>query len=82
MTYVSNKLIRDCDTQCFGDIVRLAEEKDIDDVEIDSKSLAALTAAFEQQQGTALKPGYELFNGEFDYGVLDCVRASLKSYLV
>lgn len=55
------------------------EEIDLEDViEIDEKSLRALSAAFEQQEGRALKPVYELFDGEYDYGVLDCVRAAMK----
>ena len=55
------------------------EEIDLEDiVTIDQKSMSALQGAFEQQGGTALKPIYELFDGEYDYGVLDCVRSSLK----
>ncbi|HCS26261.1 MAG TPA: DNA helicase RecQ [Spongiibacteraceae bacterium] len=55
------------------------EEIDLEDViEIDEKSLRALSTAFEQQEGSALKPVYELFDGEYDYGVLDCVRAAMK----
>lgn len=55
------------------------EEIDLEDiVSIDQKSMSALQAAFEQQEGAALKPIYELFDGEYDYGVLDCVRSSLK----
>ncbi len=55
------------------------EEIDLADVlDIDNKSLSALYSAFEQQEGSALKPVYELFDGEYDYGVLDCVRAAMK----
>ena len=53
-------------------------ELELDDVvELDEKQLRSIRFAFEQNDSDKLKPVHEALEGEFDYGVLQCVRAAL-----
>ncbi len=54
-------------------------EIELDDaIELDDKELNAIQFAFEQSEDGKLKPIYETLEGEYDYGVLQCIRASLQ----
>ena len=53
-------------------------ELELEDVlSMEAKELESLRNAMAMQDGPSLKPVFELFDGEYDYGVLGCVRASL-----
>ena len=53
-------------------------ELELEDVlSLEAKELESLRNAMAMQDGPSLKPVFELFDGEYDYGVLGCVRASL-----
>jgi len=53
-------------------------EIELEDVlNLDEKELKAIQFAFEQQEDGKLKPVFEALDGSYDYGVLQCVRASL-----
>ncbi len=52
-------------------------ELELDDVvELDPPSLQEIRFAFEHSEDGRLKPVYELLGGEYDYGILECVRAA------
>lgn len=52
-------------------------EIELDDVvELDEGSLQEIRFAFEHSDGERLKPVYEALGGEYDYGILECVRAA------
>ncbi len=46
-------------------------------IDLDDKELKAIRFAFEQNDDNKLKPVHEALEGEYDYGVLQCVRAAL-----
>ncbi len=51
---------------------------------VDENKIKAVEEAIinlEEDQKNALKPVYELFDGQFDYGILRCIRAGLVSRL-
>jgi len=48
-----------------------------DVVELDEKSLKAIRFEIEQSDDGKLKPVYDAFDGEFDYGVLRCVKSDM-----
>ncbi len=48
-----------------------------DVIKLDDKELKAIRFAFEQNDDDKLKPVHEALEGEYDYGVLQCVRATL-----
>jgi len=50
-----------------------------DVVELDEKSLKAIRFAIEQCDDDKLKPVYDALDGEFDYGVLRCVKSDMVS---
>ncbi|MBB3047001.1 ATP-dependent DNA helicase RecQ [Litorivivens lipolytica] len=53
-------------------------ELELEDVlTLDASELESLRNAMALQDGPSLKPVFEMFDGEYDYGVLGCVRASL-----
>ncbi len=55
------------------------DEIELEDVvELDASELEALGGAFSLSEQGGLKAVYEAFDGEYDYGVLGCVRAALR----
>ena len=54
-----------------------AGELELDDViELDDAALQEIRFAFEHSEDGRLKPVYEALGGEYDYGILECVRAA------
>ena len=54
-----------------------AGELELDDViELDDDALQEIRFAFEHSEDGRLKPVYEALGGEYDYGILECVRAA------
>jgi len=49
-----------------------------DAVKLDEQSLKTIHFALEQSYEGKLKPVYESLDGKYDYGILQCVRASLQ----
>ncbi|USA44807.1 helix-turn-helix domain-containing protein [Spongiibacter taiwanensis] len=53
-------------------------ELELDDVvELNDAALKEIRFAFEHSEDGRLKPVYEFLDGEYDYGVLACVKAAL-----
>ncbi len=56
-------------------------EIELDDaIELDEKEIKAIHFALEQSEDGKLKPVYDALEGDYDYGVLQCVRASLLQH--
>ncbi|MDX1506230.1 MAG: RecQ family ATP-dependent DNA helicase, partial [Spongiibacter sp.] len=54
-------------------------ELELDDVvELADDAIQEIQFAFEHNEGDRLKPVYEMLGGEYDYGILECVRAATK----
>jgi ATP-dependent DNA helicase RecQ len=67
-------------TTVYNHLARAIEQGEVelnDVIELDDKELKAIQFAFEQHDGDKIKPIHEALDGEYDYGVLQCVRASL-----
>jgi len=67
-------------TTVYNHLAQAIEEGQIelaDVVSLDDKALKSIHFAFEQNEDGKLKPVYEAFEGQYDYGVLQCIRASL-----
>ena len=47
-----------------------------DVIELDDAALQEIRFAFEHSEDGRLKPVYEALGGEYDYGILECVRAA------
>src|SRR5690606_13123655 len=47
--------------------------------EFEPKELNAIEFAFEHSEEGRLKPVYDAFDGKYDYGLLECVKAAMKS---
>ncbi|MGD9663296.1 MAG: DNA helicase RecQ [Porticoccaceae bacterium] len=47
--------------------------------EFEPKELNAIEFAFEHSEEGRLKPVYDAFGGKYDYGLLECVKAAMKS---
>ncbi|HED39560.1 MAG TPA: DNA helicase RecQ [Chromatiales bacterium] len=50
-----------------------------DAVDLDEKSLKAIRFEIEQRDDGKLKPVFEALGGEFDYGVLRCVKSDIEA---
>ena len=67
-------------TTVYNHLAKAIEQDEIelaDAIELDDKQLKAIQFAFDQNEDGKLKPVYEALEGEYDYGVLQCIRASL-----
>ena len=67
-------------TTVYNHLARAIEQGEVelsDVIKLDDKEIKAIQFAFEQYDGDKLKPIHEALDGEYDYGVLQCVRASL-----
>jgi len=67
-------------TTVYNHLAKAIEQGEIelaDAVELDDKQLKTIQFAFDQYEDGKLKPVYEALEGEYDYGVLQCIRASL-----
>jgi len=67
-------------TTVYNHLAKAIEQGEIelaDTIELDDKQLKAIQFAFDQSEDGKLKPIYETLEGEYDYGVLQCIRASL-----
>ena len=54
-----------------------AGELELEDVvELDNSALQEIRFAFEHSENGKLKPVYDALGGEYDYGILECVRAA------
>jgi len=68
-------------TTVYNHLAKAIEQGEIeldDAIELNDKQLKAIRFAFEQSEDGKLKPIYETLEGEYDYGVLQCIRASLS----
>ena len=45
--------------------------------EAEYKSIVAMIESFDTEEQGRLKPVYDAFEGEYDYGVIRCIQASL-----
>ncbi len=58
--------------------IRSGELELEDVVELDAAALQEIRFAFEHSEDTRLKPVYEMLDGEYDYGILECVKAASR----
>jgi ATP-dependent DNA helicase RecQ len=69
-------------TTVYSHLARCIEEGELrleEAIELSDDEIKTIRYAFEQldsDAGEALKPVYDALNGEYDYGVLRCIRAS------
>nr|WP_286694559.1 helix-turn-helix domain-containing protein [Spongiibacter sp. UBA1325] len=56
--------------------IREGELELADVVALDEAELQEIRFAFEHSEDKRLKPIYEALGGEYDYGILECVRAA------
>jgi len=64
----------------YNHLAKAIEQGEIelaDAVELDDKQLKAIQFAFDQNEDDKLKLVYETLESEYDYGVLQCVRAAI-----
>ena len=59
--------------------IRRGELELQDVVALEEAALQEIQFAFDHAEDERLKPVFEALGGEYDYGVLDCVRAALQS---
>ncbi|HHJ80277.1 MAG TPA: DNA helicase RecQ [Candidatus Tenderia electrophaga] len=67
-------------TTVYNHLAKAIEQGEVelgDVIELDDKEIRAIQFAFEQSEDGKLKPVYEALEGEYSYGVLQCVRAGL-----
>ncbi len=56
--------------------IREGELELADVIELDHTSLQEINFAFDHSEDQRLKPVFEMLDGQYDYGVLECVKAS------
>ena len=64
----------------YKHLARAIEDREIeltDVIQLDDKVMKTIQFAFEQSEDGKLKPVYDSLDGEYDYGILQCIRASL-----
>jgi len=72
-------------TTVYSHLARCIEEGELalrDAVALSDHEINTIRYALEQvpsDSPMALKPAYEALNGEYDYGVLRCVRAAMET---